>query len=554
MDIISWKNKESTTLQLLESWVIKTPNRRALVFEPGVSATFKEMWELSGKIYAYLKSRGIKAEDVVMYCLPRGIELFACMIGTMRAGAAFVLTETGNDKRTEFIRKDCRCKLYVDESDWNNIIQKEPLEGYEQIRPHSLCYIAYTSGTTSNPKGVLHEYGSLDNAWKSALLDGVPLFNEEDTFILAVSMNFVSLPLFFALSCAFGFALAIMPYEYKNSREKFYSYVEKVGVNCGYITPSFLRTLLPFQHPWRVCILTSEPADGLFLENTLCYNCYASTESGCLLTIFRLPCKMNPAPVGKSQSDVSVFILGEDDTEVPDGMLGEVCYRNPYVRGYINLPEKTQALIRGGVFHSGDRGKIDINGNLILHDRIDEMFKIGGYRIEPDEIANVVRQVSGLSNIVVRGFVYKDLSAIIVFYTDDIEIDNVSMREQLLNKLPEYMIPTNYIHLDSFPLLENGKLNKLQLLPPEGSWEALRTISDSNFPVIERGQDFCVYGLGNDKAVKIFRHSIPFVKIWHEMVLMQEAYASGLSAQNAYELVRFGSDYGIMMDRKERKL
>ena len=554
MDIISWKNKESTTLQLLESWVIKTPNRRALVFEPGVSATFKEMWELSGKIYAYLKSRGIKAEDVVMYCLPRGIELFACMIGTMRAGAAFVLTETGNDKRTEFIRKDCRCKLYVDESDWNNIIQKEPLEGYEQIRLHSLCYIAYTSGTTSNPKGVLHEYGSLDNAWKSALLDGVPLFNEEDTFILAVSMNFVSLPLFFALSCAFGFALAIMPYEYKNSREKFYSYVEKVGVNCGYITPSFLRTLLPFQHPWRVCILTSEPADGLFLENTLCYNCYASTESGCLLTIFRLPCKMNPAPVGKSQSDVSVFILGEDDTEVPDGMLGEVCYRNPYVRGYINLPEKTQALIRGGVFHSGDRGKIDINGNLILHDRIDEMFKIGGYRIEPDEIANVVRQVSGLSNIVVRGFVYKDLSAIIVFCTDDIEIDNVSMREQLLNKLPEYMIPTNYIHLDSFPLLENGKLNKLQLLPPEGSWEALRTISDSNFPVIERGQDFCVYGLGNDKAVKIFRHSIPFVKIWHEMVLMQEAYASGLSAQNAYELVRFGSDYGIMMDRKERKL
>ena len=554
MNIISWENKDATALQLFESWVIKTPNRRSVVFEPGVSTTFKEIWDLSGKIYAYLKARGIVAENVVMYCLPRGIEFLACMIGTMRAGAAFVLTETGNDKRTEFIRKDCRCKLYVDVSNWNDIIQTEPLEGYEQVCLHNLCYIAYTSGTTSNPKGVLHEYGSFENAWKSALIDGVPLLDEKDTFLLAVSMSFVSLPLFFALSCAFGFALAIMPYEYKNSREKFYSYVEKVGVNCGYITPSFLRTLLPFQHPWRVCILTSEPADGLFLENTLCYNCYASTESGCLLTIFRLPCKMNPAPVGKSQSDVSVFILGEDDTEVPDGMLGEVCYRNPYVRGYINLPEKTQALIRGGVFHSGDRGKIDINGNLILHDRIDEMFKIGGYRIEPDEIANVVRQVSGLSNIVVRGFVYKDLSAIIVFCTDDIEIDNVSMREQLLNKLPEYMIPTNYIHLDSFPLLENGKLNKLQLLPPEGSWEALRTISDSNFPVIERGQDFCVYGLGNDKTVKIFRHSIPFVKIWHEMIQMQEAYASGLSVQNAYELVRFGSDYGIMMDRKEQKL
>lgn len=327
-------------MQLFESWVIKTPNRRLLVFEPGVSATFKEMWDLSGKIYAYLKSHGIKAKDVVMYCLPRGIELFA-------------------------------------------------------------------------------------------------------------------------LSCAFGYAMAIIPYEYKSSREKFNSYVEKTGGTCGYIAPSLLCTLLPFRHPWRVCILTSEPADGLFLENTLCYECYASTESGCLLTIFKLPCKMNPAPVRKSQSDVSVFILDENDMEVPEGTVGEVCYRNPYVRGYINLPEKTRTLIRGEVFHSGDRGKIDSNGNLILHNRIDDMFKIGGYRIEPDEIANVVSQVSGLSNIVVRGFVYQDLSAIVIFYTGDIEIDNVSMREQLLNKLPEYMIPTNYIHLDSFPLLENGKMNDL---------------------------------------------------------------------------------------------
>ena len=553
MNNICWKNKEFTVLQLLESWVIKTPNRRSVVCEPGVSATFKEMWDLSGKIYAYLKSHGIKAEDVVMYCLPRGIELFACMIGTMRAGAAFVLTETGNDKRTELIQKDCRCKLYVDESDWNDIIQKEPQKGYEPIRLHSLCYIAYTSGTTSKPKGVLHEYGSLDNAWKSVLIDGVPLLNEEDTFILAASMDFVSCPLFFASSCAFGYAMAIMPYEYKSSQEKFYSYVEKVGVNCGYLVPSFLRTLLPFRHPWKVCILTSESADGLFLENTICYNCYGSTESGCLLTIFKLPQKMEPAPVGKSQSDVSVFILDEDDMEVPEGTVGEVCYRNPYVRGYINLPEKTQALIRGGIFHSGDRGKFDSNGNLILYDRVDELFKIDGYWVEPGEIANAVSQVSGLSHIVVRGFVYKNLSAIIVFYTDDIEIDDVSMREQLLNKLPEYMIPTNYIHLDSFPLLENGKLNKMRLLPPEGSWEALRTISVSDFPVIERWQDFCMYDLTNDKTVKIFRHSIPFTKIRDEMILMQEAYASGLSAQNAYELVRFGYDYGIMMDRKEQK-
>ena len=64
---------------------------------------------MSGRIYAWLKSKGIDAEDVVMYNLPRGIELYACILGTLRAGAAFVLTETDNNpKRTEFIKQDCK--------------------------------------------------------------------------------------------------------------------------------------------------------------------------------------------------------------------------------------------------------------------------------------------------------------------------------------------------------------------------------------------------------------------------------------------------------------
>ena len=155
MDDIHWKNKHATALQLLESWVIKTPDSRAVVFEPGISATFKELWELSGKIYAYLKSQGIGAEDVVMYHLPRGIELYACMTGTMRAGAAFVMAETGADaERTAFIREDSGCSLYVDEECMKGILALETLDGYESINLHNLLYIAYTSGTTGHPRAI----------------------------------------------------------------------------------------------------------------------------------------------------------------------------------------------------------------------------------------------------------------------------------------------------------------------------------------------------------------------------------------------------------------
>ena len=213
------ENKD-TVLEMLVQHVEKTPDRTAVICGLDERVSFAELWVLSGRIYAWLKSKEIGAEDIVMFCLPRGTGLYACIIGTMRAGAAFVLTETDNDqKRTDYIRRDCGCNLYVDENDWDEIIHTAPQEGYEDIRLHALCYIAYTSGTTAKPKGILHEYGSLENAWRSVRMNGVPLITNEDTFLAMSPMNFVSLPIIFAMSCAFGNAVAIMPYTYSVSEE-----------------------------------------------------------------------------------------------------------------------------------------------------------------------------------------------------------------------------------------------------------------------------------------------------------------------------------------------
>ena len=63
----------NTALERLEEFVNKTPDNCAVIFEPDERLTFKELWQLSGKIYSWLKEKGIGAEDVVMYCLPREI-------------------------------------------------------------------------------------------------------------------------------------------------------------------------------------------------------------------------------------------------------------------------------------------------------------------------------------------------------------------------------------------------------------------------------------------------------------------------------------------------
>ena len=97
---------KNSALERLEEFVKKTPDRDAVIFEHDERLTFSELWLLSGKIYAWLKQKAIGAEDVVMYCLPRGLMLYACMVGTMRVGAAFVLAETQNSPERTAIYPD----------------------------------------------------------------------------------------------------------------------------------------------------------------------------------------------------------------------------------------------------------------------------------------------------------------------------------------------------------------------------------------------------------------------------------------------------------------
>ena len=102
-------------------------------------------------------------EKFVQVVLKRSVRIPATVMGVIKAGAAFVVLEdTYPEDRIDYIYKDCNCQLRIDDRLYEEIMAEEsPLYGNETTDAHDACYAVYTSGSTGNPKGVLHEYGNI---------------------------------------------------------------------------------------------------------------------------------------------------------------------------------------------------------------------------------------------------------------------------------------------------------------------------------------------------------------------------------------------------------
>jgi acyl-coenzyme A synthetase/AMP-(fatty) acid ligase len=85
----------------------------------------------------------------------------------------------------------------------------------------------------------------------------------------------------------------------------------------------------------------SEPANHYYLKGVTSYNMYAQSESGVITSMFVVDKEYDVCPVGKPQFDLKYRVVDEYGNDVPEGEIGEFIFENPYVRGYINLPEET---------------------------------------------------------------------------------------------------------------------------------------------------------------------------------------------------------------------
>jgi acyl-coenzyme A synthetase/AMP-(fatty) acid ligase len=200
-----------------------------------------------------------------------------------------------------------------------------------------------------------------------------------------------------------------------------------------FLSPSILRVMSDGPAASLKTLVTgSEAANGVWFEGVRLINNYGMSEAGFHVAQFEVDRRYDMTPIGKPVfEDICIRLLDENGQEVSDDQAGEICFDNPFFRGYVGLPEETAKVLRGGVYHSGDMGKRLPDGNIVVTGRLSTMVKINGNRVEPGEIEAVMRKIPGVENAVVRDF-QGDRQQVFLcaYYVSADDLDEDMLREE----------------------------------------------------------------------------------------------------------------------------
>ncbi|MBC3796597.1 non-ribosomal peptide synthetase [Acetobacterium tundrae] len=464
------------------------------------SITYAELDAASDVLALQLLAAGVKKEDFIGVLSGRTREFIIGVVAAMKAGGAYVPLdpEYPPDRLCYMLEdSDADILLYVDDyQELTRFFQKQtinldviaaaglhrPDKSWASTKPSptDLAYMIYTSGSTGKPKGVMISHSNLTNL----------IFNE--TLNQKVDENTKSAQ--YSSFCFDASVLGIFPYLANGST--LYLFAEEVRKDAAQICQLLKdETINVAVFPTQMgeiiidnmtddsslthIILGGEKFKRYYERPYTLVNAYGPTESTVESTIFTVDQPYRNIPIGKSLINVHSYVVDENMNPVPVGRPGELCHAGRQIaRGYHNLPEKTAAAFVANPFATGADDRVlyctgDMvrrrgDGNIEYIGRIDSQVKIRGYRIELSEIEGALRAHPGVSETVVTVLEHGGNQYIVGYYTrPEGEIDPKVWHHLLLSQLPEYMIPTFYVHLDKMPVTPGGKIDKKALPQPE---------------------------------------------------------------------------------------
>jgi len=485
--------------QVFEDQCARTPHAIAVQFQTR-RLTYRELNGRANQLAHHLRNFGVAPDSRVGICVHRSPEMMVGLLGIMKAGGAYVpLDPSYPRERLEFMLQDADASVLVTQEsllpslssqraqvvcidrDWARISQQSTEDPQTAVTPRNLSYLIFTSGSTGRPKGVQLEHRNVVNFLNA--VRRLFTLSQQDTYLGVASMSFDASVLDFFLPLSVGARLVIVDAETTQDGHALAETISRAGVTAMHATPSTWRSLI--DSGWRGDTklkifsggeaLPWDLAKQLLPRCSALWNLYGPTETAVYSAIHKVESSDGTVLVGRPVDNTQIYILDVRQQPTPIGVPGEICIAGAGVaRGYLHRPELTaekfvsHAFREAGarMYRTGDLGRFRPDGVIQCLGRVDHQVKLRGFRIELGEIEAVLMQHPGIRQAVadVRtgGSGDKRLVAYLVFAGASSPAVS-DLRSFLKTKLPDYMVPSSFVALESLPVSPNGKLNRRAL-------------------------------------------------------------------------------------------
>ena len=548
---------------LFEAQAAATPERIALI-SGDRRLTYAELDRRSNQLARYLKHLGVGPESFVGVCVDRSLEMVVAMLAIFKSGGVYVPLDPEHPlERLSLIIKDAGITVLLTETplsprfrerakvvSLDAVREMKPSLGVEslgrQAQPEDLAYVIYTSGSTGQPKGVMVEHRQLVNT--VCALQELHGFGPDDTFPSLSPLSFdISLVELLTPLLVGGRSLLIgsrnmldanrarrvlkevthlhavpslmrqvLSFAKDDRAAAGYPQLREIFVGGDVVSPNLIEELQQTFHGARIHVLYG-PTEGTII-------CASHTVGRGERVRHQL--------VGRPIGNMKLRLYDRRQKLVPVGVAGEIYIGGAGVsRGYLNRDDLTRERyveIDGERYYrSGDIGRRLAHGTIVFVGRLDDQVKIHGFRVEVGEIEAALAANEGLEECAVLPRLddtgERRLTAFVVA-KDGSQPTARELRSYLLEKLPQYMIPAEFVLLSDLPRTPHGKLDKRALAAswrsraePGQAYVAPGTDVEKIIADIWRG----VLGIGrvgaNDNFFEVGGTSLLLVKIHHAL-------------------------------------
>ncbi|MER0448823.1 amino acid adenylation domain-containing protein [Streptomyces sp. Edi4] len=490
---------------LFERQVGRTPGAVAVVCG-GVEVSYAELNARANRLARYLVWLGVGPERVVAVALPRSVELVVALLAVMKAGGVYLPVSLDQPAaRVEYVLGDAgpvclvsrsevaagfssavSSRVLVDSSGFDAELSRfsdvdlSDGERISSLGPGSAAYVIYTSGSSGLPKGVVVSHSGIANLAAGAV---ERLGISSDSRVLQfASPGFDAALWDVFLTFSAGARLVVAEQERLLPGEPLAGLLTALGVTHVTLPPAALAVLPVAGVPSGLTLVVAGEAcpPGVaerWSAGRLMVNAYGPTEATVCATMSAPLSGAGVPPIGSSLPNTRVYVLDRGLVPVPVGVVGELYLAGVgLARGYVGRAGLTAERFvadpfgsgGGRLYRTGDLVRWRGDGQLEFVGRVDGQVKVRGFRIELGEVESVLGSLAGVGQVtvVVREDVPGDRRLVAYVVPQGSGWDPGALRAGVAARLPDYMVPSHFVALDSLPLTPNGKIDHKALPAP----------------------------------------------------------------------------------------